>query len=339
MFTDLRLGLVGCGQVAALGYLPALRRARGLRLTAVADPVQSRCRELAPAVAAYPDARSMITAGVVDAIVLATPAATHLTDAIQAAAAGLPALVEKPPALNAEDAAALARLNPRPFVGFNRRFDPLLQRLRAGIPAAGSLSLLLDLHYEAGAWRPHMVDDDALLSVGTHLIDLARWLTNSDIRRVRARRLTPTRAEIELDLARGTAHVSCATDQPRRDRIAVTNASGQVVAHYDGVGLTSKSLALWTMVRDSRLRRLIHPVSRTLLVRLLIQELESFATACAGRSRGADHQSSSLATAADGLAVMRVVDAARRSAREDGTWQSLPSGASDQRSSVAVGSR
>jgi myo-inositol 2-dehydrogenase / D-chiro-inositol 1-dehydrogenase len=336
MSADLRLGLVGCGRVATIGYLPALSRARGVRLTAVADPVISRCGESAPTVPAFTDARSMIESGLVDAIVLATPAATHLTDARYAASAGLTTLVEKPPATNAEEAAALAALRPRPWVGFNRRFDPLLQQLRARVPATGPLALSIELHYASGSWRPHMVDDDALLSVGTHLIDLARWLTGSEVRRVRTRSLSKSRADLELELDRGTAFLSSATDQPPRDRIAVCETGGRVLAHHDGVRPAAKASALWTMLRDKRLRRLIHPASRTLLVRLLIQELEAFATAV--RSRTSDSGPSVLASAIDGLAVMRVVDAARRSAFESCSWQPSVINVVDAGHSV-VGSR
>jgi myo-inositol 2-dehydrogenase / D-chiro-inositol 1-dehydrogenase len=338
MSADLRLGLVGCGQVARLGYLPALRRVRGFHLTAIADPVLSRCRDVAPTVTAYPDARSMIAAGVVDAIVLATPVATHLADAVQATAAGLPTLVEKPPAVNADEAAALARLNPVPFVGFNRRFDPLLQQLRARVPATGPVSLSVDLHYAAGSWRPYAVDDDVLLSVGTHLIDLVRWLTASEVRRVRARFLTSTRAVIELHGDRGTAYVSCATDRAPRDAITINGDDGRVIARHDGVGFSSKVAALWMMMSDKRLRRLIHPVSRTLLVRLLIQELEAFAAA-ARTPRTGMTPLTPLATAADGVAVMAVVDAARRSAVEDGSWQSVASVTLDQPGAFAVAAR
>jgi myo-inositol 2-dehydrogenase / D-chiro-inositol 1-dehydrogenase len=330
MSADFRLGLVGCGRVASLGYLPAIARARGVRLAAVADPVVARCRDLAPHVAAFPDARSMIAAGIVDAIVLATPAATHLIDARYAAAAGLPALVEKPPALSAEDARALCALIPRPWVGFNRRFDPLLQRLRARVPATGSLTLSIDLHYAQGSWRPYTVEDDALLSVGTHLIDLVRWLTGSDVQRVRTRFLSTSRAVTELEFDRGTAYVSCATDQPPRDWIVVSDSMGRIIAQHNGVGGLSKASALWALMRDARLRRLIRPASRTALVRLLIQELEAFAAAIgSGQRRPPDTQPPILASAVDGLAVMAVVDAARRSALEDGSWQSLAVGMQD----------
>ncbi|MFL5945308.1 MAG: hypothetical protein ACJ74D_07910 [Gaiellaceae bacterium] len=40
--SELRLGLIGCGLIAERGYLPALRRARGVRLVAVADRIGAR---------------------------------------------------------------------------------------------------------------------------------------------------------------------------------------------------------------------------------------------------------------------------------------------------------
>ena len=288
-----------------------------MRLVALADPVPLRCRQLVPGLPSYRDAATMIAAGGVDVIVLATPASTHLADARRAEEAGLPMLVEKPPAANAEEAAALASIIPPPWVGFNRRFDPLIAKLRAAVPAHGDLALSLDLHYAAESWRPYAVTDDALLTVGTHLIDLARWLTRSDIHRARAVTLEPNRAVLELELTRGSARISCATNQTLRDRIAVRSGAGQEIVRHDGVGPWSKADLLLTMLRDSNLRRLIRPSSRTSLVRLLIRELEAFASAARGG------EASSLATAADGLAVMSVVDAARRSASEGASWQAL----------------
>ena len=314
---DLRLGLVGCGRIAERGYVPALRLVRGMRLAALADPVPSRCCQLVPGLPSFPDAATMIAAGGIDAIVLATPVSTHLADARRAEKAGLPTLVEKPPAMSAEEAAALASIVPPPWIGFNRRFDPRLARLRAAVPANGDVALSLDLHYGTGSWRPYAVSDDALFAVGTHLIDLARWLTRSDVHRARAVTLGPNRAVLELELTRGPARISCATDQPPRDRIEVRNGAGRQIARHDGVGLWPQAHLLMTMLRDPNLRRLIQPASRTSLVRLLIRELEAFASAARGG------EASSLATAADGLAVMSVVDAARRSASEGASWQPL----------------
>ena len=317
MSDELRLGLVGCGRIAERGYVPALRRVRGMRLAALADAAQSRCVRLDPSLPSYPDAAALIAAGGVDAIVIATPASSHLADARCAAAAGLPTLVEKPPAATAAEGAALAGFIPAPWIGFNRRFDPLIAQLRNDVPAGGPISLSLDLHYASGSWRPYSVSDAALLSVGTHLIDLARWVTGGEVRRARAVELDLTRAVFDLELTRGPARISCATDQPRRDRIEVRDGQGRPVARYDGVGMWSRTRLLMTHLRDPDLRRLLHPASRTSLVRLLIRELETFASAARGGN------ASSLATAADGRAVMAVVDAVRRSADDGGSWQTI----------------
>src|SRR5689334_11487802 len=123
----MRLGLIGCGRLAERGYIPALRRARGIRLSAVADPVPGRCADVAPGVPAFAGAAEVLEAGAADALVLATPAHALLGDARLAAAAGVPTLVEKPPAPTVRDTEELAALEPMPFVGFNRRFEPALR--------------------------------------------------------------------------------------------------------------------------------------------------------------------------------------------------------------------
>ena len=133
--SELRLGLVGCGRVAQRGYVAAARRAAGVRLVAVADLDRSRCEAAAPGVRAYDGARALIAAGDVDALVLATPASAHLADARVAAEASLPTLVEKPPGIDASEAAALAALDPAPWISFNRRFEPALTQLRAALPS------------------------------------------------------------------------------------------------------------------------------------------------------------------------------------------------------------
>ncbi len=207
------------------------------------------------------------------------------------------ALVEKPPAADALEAAGLASLDPLPSIGFNLRFDRDLQRLRSTVPAGARLHLTLDLHHQAGSWRSYAVDDDALLRLGPHLVDLVRWLTGSEIERVRAVALTPTSALLELETGRGTARISCATDRPPTNRIEIRGDDGRVIGSQTGAGLVRRAL-----------RRLTGGDG---LVRLLALQLEAFANGERGVSQPL------LASALDGLAVMRTIDAARRS---DGSW-------------------
>jgi myo-inositol 2-dehydrogenase/D-chiro-inositol 1-dehydrogenase len=298
----LRVGLVGCGRVAERGYVPAFRVASGVRLAAVVDPVLERCRALAPGVPAHASAADLVAAGGMDALVLATPAEAHLTDAALAAAAGLPVLVEKPPAPDAEGAAALARLDPPPWIGFSRRYDPVLAHARARIGPDERLAIALTVHYP-DPWSAHEVGDDALLDLGPHLVDCARWLARSEIQRVRAIEIDENAASLELELERGTAALSCARERRYRQRVEVRTAAGRTLARHTADALVRRGL---TRLADAR--------RPPVLVRLLARQLEAFA----GAARGGP--APDLATAADGVAVMAAIDAARRSAAAGGEW-------------------
>jgi predicted dehydrogenase len=297
----IRLGLAGCGRLAERGWLPAIARVPEVRLAAVADRERARCRALAPTVPAFDDAAQLVRGVELDAVIVATPAATHGDDAEAAAAAGLPALVEKPPSSQLGDAHRLASLAPPPWIGFNRRFDPRFRRLRAATPTSGSLALALRFDYRRTSWAPHVADDDALLDVGSHLLDLARWLTGGEIRRVRAAVISQAHASLELDLTRGRAAVGCSTTARYRELAEVRNAKGTPVGHAGRGG------------RLDALRRRLGREPQPLVVSLAA-ELEAFCAAVRGE-RAPD-----LAAAADGVAAMAAVEAARRSAAEHGAW-------------------
>jgi myo-inositol 2-dehydrogenase/D-chiro-inositol 1-dehydrogenase len=269
---------------------------------AVADPARSRCAELAPATPAYASAAELVEAESVDVLVLATPAGTRLADAEAAAAAGLPLLVEKPPGLDATEATALADLGLPVWIGFNRRFDPALGRLRHALRETERLDLLMELRHRGGGWDSHVAADDALLRLGTHLIDAARWLTGSEISRVRAARIEAENADLELELGSGTARLSVSTNAESCDRVEARAPDGDLVVRCSA-GLAQRML-----------KRLLRPRSPDSLVRSLTLQLEELADAVTGAPAPA------LATAADGVAVAAAVDAARRSTVEDGAW-------------------
>lgn len=300
----LRIGLVGCGRLAELGYLPAIARTRAVRAVAVADPDSHRRQRLAERTGALAavDAAALLARDVVDAIVLATPAATHLADARLAAAAGVPVLIEKPPAPTFSEAVELARLEPSPWIAFNRRFAPGRRELRDALAGKRGLEVELALHYRRRSWDAYTVADDGLLDLGPHLIDLARWLCGPATR-VRALRLTYHRAALELELQRGHAHISCATDRAHCERLVVRDGRGALVTSDLAGGIAAGVLA------RLRPRRSEHPLASS-----LASQLDAFARAACG---GAEP---SLGTARDGVAAMAVVDAARGSGQRRGAW-------------------
>ena len=282
-----------------LGYIPALKKVRGAELVAVADPVLERCNRVAPGIRAYPSARELIDAGEVDAIVIATPAAAHLHDARLAATAGLSTLVEKPPAANVAEAMALAQVSPLPWIGFNRRFDPRVRNIRAKIADGSVVEITLD-RFHPGSWKPYVVRDDLLDSHGPHNFDLIRWLTRSEITRVRTLELTPRSVSLEVELERGHAFARFGNATTFCDSIEVRNAAGTLIGGHDTPGLVKR--AAWRILRGGNS-----------LAQLLVGELEDLIDAANGRPVR------SLATAHDGVPVMLAIEAARVSAAS-GEW-------------------
>ena len=279
----MRLGLIGCGLLAERGYVPALARADGVRLAAVADPVRERCTHVAPGVAAFATAADVLAAGAADALVLATPAAAHLADARRASAAGLATLIEKPPAATAGETELLAALEPMPFIGFNRRFEPELRALRPAVAAAREVELRLVLHRRRSSWSSHESADPVALDLGPHLVDLALWLTGAEPARVSGRS-GDDELQLEIDLAdgRGTARIDCVLGRPYRERV---DAGG--LGSFTRGGLRSA----WAARRESP------------LVASLALQLEAFARAVRGEGHDPD-----LATAIDGVRVMRILE-------------------------------
>lgn len=287
---ELRVGLVGCGRIAERGYAPALARAEGLGLTAVADPVPERCGRMAPGTPSFRSAEELLSADAADVVVLATPAASHLQDARLAAEAGIPVLVEKPPAPTVEEAAELAALDPQPWIGFNRRFEPEVASLRDAARSSEALDLSLELRTRPGSWRAYEVDDDLLLNLGPHLVDLALWISGEEAEPVAAR-LDRDGAAIELRLGeRGSGRIDCG-EGPYRERLEVR--AGQAQVRYERGGL-----------RDAARTLLLRAESP--LVPSLTAQLESIARAIGGAAEP------DLATAVDGVRVMQILATARR---------------------------
>ncbi len=307
----MRLGIAGCGRIAERGYLPAARGLDGVEVVAVADPDRRRAARAARAVGtvvAYADAGEMIAGGGIDAVVAASPAEVHLDVAATAADAGLPCLVEKPPAPDLAGATALAALDPAPSIGFNRRFLQGIELLPS-IPPEGWLELDLELRFRRTGWSAHLSRDEALLDAGIHLIDLAAFLVAAAPIAVRGAVVEPERAELELELGRARAWIRCATDRPYAERVEVRDRSGRPIA-----GSRIGRLA----AAQKRLRG-----GEDLLVLSLRRQLQRFAARARGEGAG------ELAGAEAGVAALSVVEAARRSAELAGAEVTVEPAGSD----------
>jgi predicted dehydrogenase len=168
------------------------------------------------------------------------------------------------------------------------------------------LSGRLALAYRRRSWAAHVVSDEALLDLGPHLCDLARWLTRSEVLRARASVVSHTVAAFELELERGSLELECATDRLHRSdyRVAV---EGQRPIRRSGGGLVGA------------VRGRLRPPRPHQLAGSLAGQLEAFGRVLRGGDPGA------LASIDDGVAVMAILEAVRRSAASGG-WVGVETG-------------
>lgn len=318
----MRIAIAGCGRITERGHVPAALATEGVEIAGVVDPDRERregcvrlCAGAGREAPGFADLGELLAAAPVDLLVVATPAAHHVALAKEAAAAGVRSLVEKPPAPDLAGAQHLAALDPRPLLAFNRRF---LQgeELREAVPDEGWLELDLELRFRRDGWGAHEARDEALLDAGIHLIDLACFLTGSSPIAVRRAEVEAERASLELELARGRARIRCATDRSHREEVTVRDRSGKLLGR-----------SAWGGVRTRLGRVLGQPDPLLLSLRRQMEALRDSApqlqhplhpAEVEGAAVGVRRGGARLASAADGIAVMSVVEAARRSAELNG---------------------
>lgn len=189
----LRIGLAGAGRAFERLYGPALARVPGMEVAALADPRPVTL----PGVRRWPSVEAMLAAAPLDGLLVLSPPSAHAAQVEAGLAAGLAVLTEKPAALAAGEvdrwpeggqfAAAYTR---RGWEGYRR----------ARGASARAWTFVLETNPAGwGAFdQPRLVHD--LLP---HAIDLAEWLTGSEIRDVRDVRGDKHRLEGVFELADG----------------------------------------------------------------------------------------------------------------------------------------
>lgn len=193
----MKLGVAGLGRVFERLYLPALRALPGVEIAAAFDPDASR-DPLAGLPARRVESYESLVAAGIDAVIILSPPRFHGEQVAAALSAGLPVLVEKPPALT------LAEMRPwLPSPGdvaavtpaFARRYWPPYLHLRRERVPVDELLLSTDPSgWGSGDAQTAGPDVDLL----PHLLDLARWLWRDEIVSVSARR---EEAAIDVELA------------------------------------------------------------------------------------------------------------------------------------------
>lgn len=113
MSDKVNIGVIGAGWWATLSHIPALRSNPQVGVVAVNRPDAEGMGKVVasfPGVKPYYDARQMLEAEDLQAVIVASPHVLHAEHATLALERGLHTLIEKPMATNAADARALAAL-------------------------------------------------------------------------------------------------------------------------------------------------------------------------------------------------------------------------------------
>jgi predicted dehydrogenase len=184
----LQVGLVGFGYAGATIHAPLITSTPGLRLAAVSSRDAARVQAaLGADVAVEPSAEALIARDDLDLVVIASPNDTHHPLAAAALRAGRHVVVDKPFALDAAQARelmALARAQGRVLSVFhNRRWDSDFLAARE-LLRAGSLGRVAHaaLHFDRfrprvrERWRERSGSGGVWMDLAPHLVDIALQL-------------------------------------------------------------------------------------------------------------------------------------------------------------------
>ena len=199
------LGFIGAGNYASRILIPAFKAAGAQFHTIVTSGGISGVIHGGKSgfAEASTDMTAMLANTTINTAVIVTRHDTHARFVTQALSAGKHVFVEKPLAIHLEDLAEVRAAyeqahrtgsGPQLMVGFNRRFAPQVQKMKALLQAVKEPKSFL-MTMNAGAIPASHWTQDAIMGGGRiigeacHFIDLMRFLAGSPIISIQARRM------------------------------------------------------------------------------------------------------------------------------------------------------
>ncbi len=186
-----KVGMIGAGQIA-YGHCRSLQKHPQAELVAVADPSTQRARALKKEFGlqdTYDAADDLLAEADVDAVTIAVPNAFHAPLSLAALKAEKHVLLDKPFALNAQEAKKVVQAAKRArrvfMLGMNWRYRPETQTLRT-LVGRGELGEIYHAKTSIrrraaiptfGTWfgRKKLAGGGALLDLGVHFLDLCLY--------------------------------------------------------------------------------------------------------------------------------------------------------------------
>ena len=189
----IRVAVIGAGVMGADHARIIATQIPGATLQAVCDADEARAKTIASEFGAKrvaTDPLAVIGSADVDAVLLASPDATHAPLAIACIGAGKPVLCEKPMApttaeclrvIDAEVKAGRRLVQ----VGFMRRFDPSYADMKR-VLASGAIGEALMFHcvHRNVSAPPWFTSDMAITNSLPHEFDIARWVLDTEFKSI-----------------------------------------------------------------------------------------------------------------------------------------------------------
>jgi predicted dehydrogenase len=310
----LRFGLVGAGAIAQ-AYVAVFSGLRNARVVGVADPNAERARSASDALEcpAFSSHDELVDGVEIDAAVICTPPATHVEVGLDLVERGIPALCEKPLALDLASARKLvdASTNAGVPLTMAAKFRYVEDAIRAkDIVDSGELGevVLFDNIFAshapmAGRWNadPAVSGGGVLIDNGTHSVDIARYFLGSitDVMAVAPRRVQDLPVEDtaqmfirSADGVCGTIDLSWSIDMQADRFISIYGSRGTINVGWHGSKYRLESGADWITFGNGYDK-----------IEAMRAQVQNFCGALQGREQ-------LLITAEDAVASVAVIEAA-----------------------------
>jgi len=255
-----RGAIIGFGNVAANGHLPAWRACRDIHITAVSDPDPDRqalAATLLPGVHVYTSAEELLREEPLDFVDIAAPPALHAPLIVAAANGGVHVLCEKPLTASLQDYAAVRAAARRAGIVVhtvhNWKYSEAFLAVQR-IIADGALGAITEVVFDtaragcaaatAGNWRVQaaVAGGGILVDHGWHALYLLVALANEVPQRVRAlverRRYIDAEVEdtalcvVDFPSLTGEIRLTWAADE-RRTRWRFAGTDGELLVDDD----------------------------------------------------------------------------------------------------------
>lgn len=204
------VGFIGAGNYASRMLIPAFKKA-GAKFHSISTSSGINGvihGEKAGFTEATTDTQSMIENPAISTIAIVTRHNSHAYFVQEALKAGKNVFVEKPLAITTEELddvkavyeqAVKADKAPKLMVGFNRRFSPQIQKMKALLaPIKEPKSFIMTMNagnIPADHWtQDNSIGGGRIIGEACHFIDLMRYLADTEIVSIQARRMGDTNA-------------------------------------------------------------------------------------------------------------------------------------------------